>query len=239
LPSAAQQLLTSPASAPATSPVAATSPSAVAPTAAPAPQPAPPPPPPQSFKPSKYTEQYAVLEQKNIFLKARVAWRPPEQRTDRTDRTPGSGGDWRVRRPEESLVLTGIALQEGRHVAFVENTSAYTTTRLTPGQSLASGKIIAVERDHVEYEANGQRLRIDIGRNFTGGVASVGSASVGFTSPGMTVTGSSSAASGTASPATAASAGGAAAPAGPPLDPNNPNLSIEERMRLRRAQEKR
>jgi hypothetical protein len=183
-------------------------------------------------RPPSYSEKYAVLDEKNIFQKTRVRREPPSGRTARPgERTTSDSPRQRV---EESLVLTGIALQGSRHVAFVEDTSACTTTRLMPGDPIANGRIAAVERDHVEYEADGGRTRVDIGHNFSGGLSPVAS---GATS--SDVTGASPADSGTAStrpttgPATAASAGGA------PPDPKNPNLSIEERMRLRRAQEQR
>jgi type II secretory pathway component PulC len=186
-------------------------------------------------KPPSYSEKYAALEEKNIFQKTRVrrdVRTSSQQRSDQPPRTTGSEPS--RRRIEESFVLTGITMQEGRHVAFVENTSAYTTSRLTPGEAVAGGKIVTVERDHVEYETNGQRTRVEIGHNFAGGLAAVTSPASG-SSTAMTITGTSSAASGTAS--TQSTTGPTTATAGAAPDPNNPNLNIEERMRLRRMQE--
>jgi hypothetical protein len=180
------------------------------------PQPAAPPPQPVSFKPSDYTTKYVLLEQKNIFLKSRVPWRDPARRDPRGEQGP--------RRPEDLLVLRGIALQEGRRVAFVENTSSNTTSRLTPGSAILSGKIVEVGGDYIAYEADGgHQTRIEIGRNFAGAVAAAG----GFTPS------SSTAGSGSFTVTGSASASSSAAPA----DPNNPALSVEERMKLKRLQE--
>jgi hypothetical protein len=172
---------------------------------------------PVRLKPSDYSQKYVLLEQKNIFVKTR---RPP----------PPVGGyrpDDRVqRKPEELLVLRGTALQDGRRVAFVENASSYSTSRLTPGSAILSGKIVEVGRDYITYEGDGARqTRIEVGHNFAGAVATAG----GFTPSGS----SSSAGGGSFTVTGSASASSSAAPP----DPNNPNLSPEEKMKLRRIQE--
>ena len=51
-------------------------------------------------------------------------------------RQPGDAFCSRAR-PEESLILTGITLQEGRHVAFIENSLTHATQRLVPGDSIS------------------------------------------------------------------------------------------------------
>jgi hypothetical protein len=168
------------------------------------------------LKPSDYSTKYVLLEQKNIFNKNRLPPPPPGGRPT---------GPVVQRKPEDLLVLRGIALQEGRRVAFVENTSTNTTSRLTPGSSILSGKIIEVGGDYITYEVDGGRqARIDIAHNFAGTVATggFGPSSGGASGGGgsFTVTGSASASSSAAPP-----------------DPSNPNLSVEERMKLKRLQE--
>jgi hypothetical protein len=182
--------------------------------------PPPPPLPPLNLKPSDYTTKYVLLEEKNIFLKSRhVVHRDPNGRVPGTDVLP-------PRKPEEMLVLRGTALQEGRRVAFVENLGSNTTSRLTPDSSILSGKITDVGRDYIEYEENGGRkMRIEIGHNFAGAVAAGGfypsyGGGGGSSGGSFTVSGSASASSGAAPP-----------------DPNNPSLSVEERMKLKRLQE--
>jgi len=181
-----------------------------------------PPPPPQDLvrlKPSDYSTKYTLLERKNIFLKGRRPVVGPG--------SPGynnPGDNLPPRRPEELQVLRGISLQEGRRVAFVENTGNNTTSRLTPGSAILSGKITEVGGDYITYDEAGRQTRIEIGHNFAGAVATgyVPAGGGGGDSGGgsFNVSGSASASSGAAPP-----------------DPNNPNLSVEERMKLKRLQE--
>jgi hypothetical protein len=74
------------------------------------------------------------------------------------------------------MVLTGIALQEGRHVAFIEDSAAHSTKRLVPGDAVAGGSIVAVSIDSVEFEAGGKRIHIPVGRNLLGEIAPVAAA---------------------------------------------------------------
>jgi hypothetical protein len=169
---------------------------------------------PEAAPSADFAAKYAVVTEKNIFVRNR----PPT-------RVPGSGREssrGSSRRPEEAFVLRGIALQEGRNVAFIENTSAQSTQRLVAGDSVAGGKIVAMEYDSLEYETGaGKRQRIRIGRNLLGDVSTFGGPSA------------------TTSPTTRPTTGpGSTADKGletPPL-PNAENLSLEERMKLRAQQ---
>lgn len=174
---------------------------------------------PRPQKRQSFREQYGVLVERNIFVRDRARIRP------RT--SGGSSAPSGPRRPEQSFVLTGITMQEGRHVAFIENMGTGTTERVSPGTSVAAGKIVRVELDYLEYEAGGKRTRVGIGRNLAGDVATVlAPAAAPATGPAGT------------QPAGTQPAGAAPAPGGAPL-PGDPNLSIEERMKLRRQQENR
>jgi hypothetical protein len=184
-------------------------------TTAPAPAPAAvvaPPPPQQQPRVDEYAERYGILTDKNIFVRNR----PPT-------RKGGPPTAERPRRPEESFVLTGLTLQEGRNVAFIENTATRTTERVVQGASIAGGKIIDVRFDSLEFETGGSRFRVGIGRNLLGDV-SRGS------------NGGGSAAANSSSPSTTAPAGGTASgsnAAAPSVD--DANLSVEERMKRDRA----
>jgi hypothetical protein len=155
-------------------------------------------------------ERYSLLPQRNIFLK------------NRTRPAPGSrdarGGRDDILRtqpaPEQSFLLTGIAMEEGRHVAFIENMNARATERVALGGSVARGKIVTIEIDYIEYESAGKRTRVEIGKNLVGGIPV-------FWLPNS---GSSTTASTNGSPSTAPTT---------PADPNDP----VERMRLRRLTE--
>lgn len=152
-----------------------------------------------SVRVPEYNERYAVLSQKNVFLRNR--------RSFSSGRPGGNGGNSSSqntpRTPEQSYILTGIAIQDGRNVAFIEGGG--TVQRLEIGSDIARGRIVTIELDYLEYESNGRRTRVDIGRNLAGG-ASVAAASAPTTQ---------------------------GAGSGPALDPNDPSLTIEQRMRLR------
>src|SRR4051812_41201133 len=87
-----------------------------------------------------FSEGYALLTDKNIFVRNR----PPMRSGSRSSSGDSRG---RTRRPEESFVLTGIALQEGRRVAFIEDSAARVTKRMLPGETVAGGKIESVNFD--------------------------------------------------------------------------------------------
>lgn len=158
-------------------------------------------------RPPDYRERYGVLVERNIFLRNRS--RPPA----RTPTTNSSESGTRPsRRPEQSYLLTGIVMEEGRRIAFIENTSTSSTERLAVGASIAGGKIIDVDFHHLEFEsASGQRSKVEIGKTLAGGERS----SSGGTEVADTQPSDSSA----------------------PIDPNKPNMTPEERLRLRRQQE--
>jgi hypothetical protein len=160
-------------------------------------------------QPANSKDHYAILTEKNIFVRNRPA--------TRANRPPSNG----IRRPEEMLVLTGIALQEGRHVAFIENRSTNVTQRLLPGAPVLGGNVVAVGFDSLEFESGGKNIQIRVGRNFLGDVSAAPAPPAGATT--------------LPSGSTTAPASAGTAPASPPL-PNDPNLSAEERMKLRRQQ---
>jgi hypothetical protein len=154
--------------------------------------------------------RYAILADKNIFVRNR-----PPTRTI-TNRGPSS-----PRRTEEAFLLTGFALQEGRRVAFIENTATGSTQRLLPGDSIAGGKVVAVEFESILFESGSRQVRVEIGRNLLGDR---------FT-PATPTTGVTNGAGGS----TTAPVAAPGVP-GTPL-PGDANLSPEEKMRLRRQQQ--
>ena len=189
--------------------ITATAPAGPAPTTAPSPAaPAPgAPAAPAGAAADDYAARYAILADKNIFVRNR----PPT-------RSITARGSEQPRRAEEAFLLTGIAMQEGRNVAFIENTATGATQRVLSGDPVAGGKVITIAFDALEFEANGRTTRIPIGRNLLGDRFSPG------TNGGGAGAGS----------ATAPAGANGAAPAAPL--PGDPNLSLEERMKLRRQQ---
>jgi hypothetical protein len=156
-------------------------------------------------------ERYAVLTDQNIFLK--------DRRSGRRDRTSTSSSTGPVdplseirRKPEASLVLTGVVFEDGDYRAFIEDTKESKVLRVSVGDSIARGKITMIDIDTVAYEADGKTTVINVGTTLTGIPYSAFTATPGAT------------------PAAGASST-------PLPDPNNPNLTLEERMKLRRAAE--
>lgn len=146
---------------------------ATAPSAAPAAQPAAAAKAAAAASPTEKFDQYSILADKNIFVRNRPATRTPGERRSVT------------RRAEETMVLTGIALQEGRHVAFLEDSAARQTKRLVPGDQVAGGSIAAVNFDSVEFDANGKRIHIPVGRNLLGEIAPVAAAEPSSSQPAV------------------------------------------------------
>jgi hypothetical protein len=144
-------------------------------------------------------ERYTILSEHNIFVKNRVQ-RSRGPTTRDTSREP-------QRRPEQAFVLTGCVIEnENMYAAFVENAQSGATTRVTVGENIATGKVVEIGFDYLEYETGGQRTRVEIGHNFTGAAVSTSTYVNSFPTTGPT-TG--------------------------PVD--LANLSVEERMRRRRA----
>jgi hypothetical protein len=179
-------------------------------------------------KPS-YRDKYGPIAEHNIFLKDR---RKPASRPDR-----GSGygsGAQPERVPEASFILTGVVIEEGQLRAYVEDSNAGKGLRLSVGDAVARGHIADIEIDAVAYAGPGQPIWVSLGCDFRGNpVASMSPARSGsYGSSAAPTTTSPSAGTGTGTGAAATPA--PATPAGP-VDPSN--MSIEDKMRARRAQE--
>jgi hypothetical protein len=115
------------------------------------------------------------------------------------------------RTPEDSLVLRGIAYESEGFRAYVEDTLTGKELRLVPGDAVGRGHITEVDIDRIAYEHNGEEKWIPVGCDFTGKeVVTVSESSEEGPTTGPVQT----------------------------IDPNNPNLSLEERMKLRRQQER-
>jgi len=166
-------------------------------------------------RPPTYSERYGLLADHNIFVRDRTRI----VRGGSGGYGPGGAGSSTqpstrptVRSPEEALALRGVVIEDGGLHAYVEDTNSYNMLRLSPGDNVARGKVSAIQIDAVQYEGpGGHREWIEIGQDFTGHTAVAGS-SFGV--------------------------GASTQPSGPPIDPNDPNLTLEQRMKLRRQQGK-
>jgi hypothetical protein len=127
---------------------------------------------------------------------------------------PTSQPAYGTRPAEDSYVLRGVVFEDDQFHAYVENLSGYSVLKLGVGDTVASGKIAQIEINAIEYELSGRRTRIEIGQTLTGGQAASFETILSETSGSTT------------QPASA-----------PAINPNDPNLTIEQKMKLRRQQE--
>ena len=110
-------------------------------------------------------DHYKVLSEHNIFTKNRRPTTRPGRDT-RADRPPP--------KPEVAFVLTGCTIEnDNKYVAYVENAQTGVTLKVSPGESIATGKVTAIGFDFLEYETGGPKTLVEIGHNFTGSVASL------------------------------------------------------------------
>ena len=164
-----------------------------------------------------YNDRYGVLSDRNIFLRERGR-RAPSTRQYANSSTSSS-------RPaaESTYVLTGIVLEEGQYRAYVEEVSSGRVQRLAVGDAVAKGHVLDIDIDAMAYSANGKGTWIPIGCDLQGKPFNAFPSAL---SRYMSTTTTTSPTSGPSTQGTTPL----------PIDPNSPNLSVEERMRLRRMQ---
>ena len=166
-----------------------------------------------------YNDRYGILCDRNIFLRERGRPAPTTRRYDSSATSSSS-------RPaaESTYVLTGIVLEGGQYRAYIEEVNTGRVLRLAVGDAVAKGHVLDIDIDAIAYSANGKGTWIAIGNDLQGKpFNSFPSALSRYMS--------SSSTSPTSGPSTQGTT-----PL--PIDPNSPNLSVEERMRLRRMQGK-
>lgn len=163
----------------------------------------------RSREPDALQSEYGVLLDNNIFLRNRG--RQPSPPTSRPAAPPLTR--------EQTLILTGIVLEEGQFRAYFEDTRSNSIVRVAEGDEIANGTIDQIMIDAVAYEtADGLRW-IDIGHDLTASIPQA--QALGYSA------GSSTSPDGSTQPTTG-SDGAPSAPSDPAV------LSIEERLRQRR-----
>ncbi len=122
-----------------------------------------------------YAERYAILEQRNLFVKDRSK---PAPRLF----TPASTQPAR-RSVEQSLVVRGIAMEDIGYRAYVEDLNTGSTLRLSPGEPLGRGHVSAIALDAIAYERDGNQTWIEIGKDLTGEFSTASGSASATTSP--------------------------------------------------------
>lgn len=113
---------------------------------------------------------------------------------------------------ERSIVLRGVAIEDDELHAYLENTRTNTLIRVAPGDALASGHVPEIAIDAIAYQVEGRISWVEIGQNLSGARTA-------------------------AEPQTAGPAADSSA-ATAPSAPSPSGSSLEERMKLRRMQQK-
>lgn len=167
------------------------------------------PPDSQPSRRESFSERYGVISERNIFLRDRS--RRSFGRGEPSSRPASFSAP---RQAEQMYVLTGVVLEEGEFRAYFENIDNGSVLRVRVGDSIARGVVSQIGIDAVEYEHGGQFIWVDVGHNLIGAQAFPVSSGSSF-----------------------ADAGSTTQPSSPMPNPNDPNLSIEEKMKLRRMQE--
>ena len=130
----------------------------------------------------RFATRYAVIEERNIFLRDRAP-RRVSQPTDAwgSRATPNSAPS-----QEQSLVLRGIVMEDDVFRAYFENTGSSQMIRVAAGDAIARGRIAEIGVDAVLYEAAQGQQWVNVGDNLAGArvtltaaIAPVGAAAAG------------------------------------------------------------
>ncbi len=159
-----------------------------------------------------YSDRYSILSDHNIFLRDR-------SRSSTSGHAASQPATTRL--PEESLVLTGVVMEDDGFRAYIENSETYSVIKLALGDPIARGRIVDMQINAVQYEHGNERIWIEMGSNFLGHASTL-----------------TTSAPSAATTAPSASASASTQPTSLPFNINDPNLTLEQKMKLRRLQER-
>jgi hypothetical protein len=157
--------------------------------------------------------EYVLLAQKSIFARDRRPYVPPRERREDTRPAETTAAP----KPPAIPVLVGVLIGDDDLIAYIEDPDSGKLWPLAAGDPLPGtyGNVVKITLDDIIIAPeNGPERRIGIGQNLAGEAVASKTASSSSESP-------------TTSFATTAPAG----------DPNEPGISIEEKMRRRRLQQ--
>ena len=123
-------------------------------------------------------------------------------------------------------MLIGVVFEDGRFRAWFENLRGQPTTRAVVGDPIANGIVEQVYLDAIAYLVDGEIIWVDIGQDLTGSTPRLPSGSSSADGSGNDAD---------APPGNQTRQNNASGPAD--ASGGDGNLSIEQRLRLRRQQE--
>ena len=130
-----------------------------------------------TFEP-KLENKYAILETRSIFARDR--------------RVANTGVAGRGEASESTLAFRGAAVEDGKFVAFIEDTDRQATQTVHVNDRVGQGRCTAITLDSITYEVNGEPRDIELGYSLAGTPAPAPVAAVGEpTAPGRGAEGNS------------------------------------------------
>ncbi|UCD50675.1 MAG: hypothetical protein JSW27_24520 [Phycisphaerales bacterium] len=115
-------------------------------------------------KPDDPWGKYELILERNMFSRQRG----PRRREDRGERREVA-----MPNPESYFRLRGIVQEDGRFIAFVEDTRSNSVLKLRQGDSVARGTVKALTLDTVEYQLGDQVTTVRLGYDLEGGQGAV------------------------------------------------------------------
>lgn len=116
-------------------------------------------------KPDDPWGKYELILERNMFSRQRGARTREESDEGRREVA--------MPNPESYFRLRGIVQEDGRFIAFVEDTRAGNVLKLRQGDSVARGTIKALTLDTVEYQLGDQVTTVRLGYDLEGGQGAV------------------------------------------------------------------
>lgn len=155
-----------------------------------------------------FRERYEIVYQRSIFVRDR---RPPAPDRPRVETPPPPPPP-----VEASFVLVGIVEEGDRYRAHLEDRRSGALLTLSAGDAVARGEVAAIDLDGITYRIDDATTRVPIGSDLLGKAASTAPRRADRANPPERPT---------------------AEAAPPAARGDDEGLSLEERMRRRRAQE--
>ncbi len=108
--------------------------------------------------------KYEVILERNMFSRQRGFAQRRDNERDRNVVVPN---------PESYLLLKGIVQEDGRFIAFIEDTRSSSVLKVRQGDQVARGVIKSLTLDAIEYEFGEQATTVQIGQDLEGGLGAV------------------------------------------------------------------
>jgi hypothetical protein len=119
----------------------------------------------RSVAPGDYRQHYGVIVDRNIFRRDRRT--PPPA----ADNAAPATAPAEALTPEQSMMLTGLVIEDGHVRAYFENIQTGAIHRVSTGDLLARGQVTQITIDALAYQAEDRVVWVEIGQDLTGGMA--------------------------------------------------------------------